>query len=229
MNELANQLKTSQMSGDTQYISIAVAFIFCLISALILKWTYERKSNSLSSKFQFSNIFPILSLVTFLVILIVKSSLALSLGLVGALSIVRFRTPIKEPEDLLYLFLSISIGIGFGALQIIVTTFIFLSIIIVIWLVIGRKNGKLSNDYNLIIENKNYENYIKKQDELLSSIKKVSTTIEIIKIEKTTENSAYVMIKIFLDSPEQVKKLTEIFDNNFKDFSYSFYENQILH
>ena len=52
---------------------------------------------------------------------------------------------------------------------------------------------------------------------------------KVVVIEKTTENSAYVMIKIFLDSPEQVKKLTEIFNNNFKDFSYSFYENQILH
>ena len=229
MDELANQIKTSQMSGDTQYISITVAFIFCLVSALILKWTYERRSNSLSSKFQFSNIFPILSLVTFLVILIVKSSLALSLGLVGALSIVRFRTPIKEPEDLLYLFLSISIGIGYGALQIVVTAFIFLSIIIVIWAVIGRQKGQLTNDYNLIIENKNYEDYIKKQEELLESLKQITKMIEVIKIEKTTDNSAYVMIKIFLDSPDQVKKLTEIFNNDFKDFSFSFYENQILH
>lgn len=51
----------------------------------------------------------------FLVIFVVKSSLALSLGLVGALSIVRFRTPIKGPEELVYLFLSIAIGLGFGA------------------------------------------------------------------------------------------------------------------
>ena len=49
-----------------------------------------------------------------LVITVVKSSLALSLGLVGALSIVRFRTPIKEPEDLVYIFISIGIGIGIG-------------------------------------------------------------------------------------------------------------------
>jgi len=51
----------------------------------------------------------------FLVITVVKSSLALSLGLVGALSIVRFRTPIKEPEELGYIFLTIAIGLGFGA------------------------------------------------------------------------------------------------------------------
>mgnify|MGYP004005918605 CR=1 FL=1 len=52
-----------------------------------------------------------------IVISIVKSSLALSLGLVGALSIVRFRAAIKEPEELSYLFLNIAIGLGFGADQ----------------------------------------------------------------------------------------------------------------
>ena len=47
-----------------------------------------------------------------LIITVVKTSLALSLGLVGALSIVRFRSAIKDPEELLYLFFSIAIGIG---------------------------------------------------------------------------------------------------------------------
>ena len=53
----------------------------------------------------------------------VKSSLALSLGLVGALSIVRFRAAIKEPEELIYLFLTIAAGLGTGAGQIKITIF----------------------------------------------------------------------------------------------------------
>lgn len=56
-----------------------------------------------------------------LIISIIKSSIALSLGLVGALSIVRFRTPIKEPEELLYLFVAIAVGLGLGAGQITAT------------------------------------------------------------------------------------------------------------
>jgi uncharacterized membrane protein YhiD involved in acid resistance len=52
-----------------------------------------------------------------LVITIVKSSLALTLGLVGALSIVRFRTAIKEPEELIFLFIAITVGLGVGADQ----------------------------------------------------------------------------------------------------------------
>jgi uncharacterized membrane protein YhiD involved in acid resistance len=56
-----------------------------------------------------------LTLVTVAIIFVVKSSLALSLGLVGALSIVRFRAAIKTPEELVYLFLCIGIGIALGA------------------------------------------------------------------------------------------------------------------
>ena len=74
--------------------------------AFLLRRFYISRSFSLTGKSHIGSIIPILSSVVFLVILVVKSSLALSLGLVGALSIVRFRTPIKEPEELVYLFLA---------------------------------------------------------------------------------------------------------------------------
>jgi len=70
-----------------------------------------------------------LTLITLLVISIVKSSLALSLGLVGALSIVRFRTAIKDPEELIFLFFAIAIGLGLGADQRIPTLIAFVVIL----------------------------------------------------------------------------------------------------
>ena len=86
----------------------------------------------MSGKFHIGTVIPILATVTFLVIMVVKSSLALSLGLVGALSVIRFRTPIKEPEELVYLFLAISIGLGYGAGQTFVTTVVFIIIMLMI-------------------------------------------------------------------------------------------------
>ena len=56
-------------------------------------------------------------LTVILIITVVKASLALALGLVGALSIVRFRTPIKEPEELVYLFPNIGVAVALGAGQ----------------------------------------------------------------------------------------------------------------
>lgn len=87
-----------------------------LVSSLIA-WYYARFGESFTNRVKLARLLPILCLTTILVISIVKSSLALSLGLVGALSIVRFRTAIKEPEELLYLFIAIAIGIGLGAGQ----------------------------------------------------------------------------------------------------------------
>lgn len=87
----------------------------------VLEQAYIRFGHSLSNRRLFARNFLVLVLTTTLIISIVRSSLALSLGLVGALSIVRFRAAIKEPEELAYLFLAISIGLGLGAGQALVT------------------------------------------------------------------------------------------------------------
>jgi uncharacterized membrane protein YhiD involved in acid resistance len=88
-----------------------------ILLSTALAWFYTRYGKSLSNRAKFAQTLPVLALTTVLVISIVKSSLALSLGLVGALSIVRFRTAIKEPEELVYLFIAIAIGLGMGADQ----------------------------------------------------------------------------------------------------------------
>ena len=84
---------------------------------------YIRFSTTLSNREEFSKNFVILGITTCIVITVVKNSLALSLGLVGALSIVRFRAAIKEPEELVYLFLIIATGLGAGAGQIKITVY----------------------------------------------------------------------------------------------------------
>jgi len=88
-----------------------------LVLAVALRWHFERFGSTLSNRREFAQVFPFILLTTILIITVVKSSLALSLGLVGALSIVRFRTPIKEPEELAYLFMAIAMGLGLGADQ----------------------------------------------------------------------------------------------------------------
>lgn len=100
---------------------VVLSLILAAILGILLALVYIRFGQSLSNRRLFARNFLLLTVTTTLVISIVKSSLALSLGLVGALSIVRFRTPIKEPEELAYLFLAIAIGLGLGAGQALVT------------------------------------------------------------------------------------------------------------
>lgn len=83
--------------------------------AVFIRQLYRRFSASVSNRDSFSANFPLLTITTILVIAVVKSSLALSLGLLGALSIVRFRAAIKDPEELIYLFFCIALGVTLGA------------------------------------------------------------------------------------------------------------------
>jgi len=123
-----------------------INLILTALLAYLLGLLYNQFGNSLSNRRSFGKNFIMLAVTTMIIITIVKSSLALSLGLVGALSIVRFRAAIKEPEELTYLFLNIAIGLGFGADQRAATIlgFIFISIILI------SKNfmHKKSNDEN---------------------------------------------------------------------------------
>jgi hypothetical protein len=98
-------------------VSLFINLLIGIVLSIVLSFHFRTFGSTLSNREGFSSVFPLILLTTVLVISIVKSSLALSLGLVGALSIVRFRTPIKEPEELAYLFLAIAMGLGLGAAQ----------------------------------------------------------------------------------------------------------------
>jgi len=118
-------------SAPLSTTSLVLNLLIGIVLSLVLKFHFLKFASTLSNRDEFSNIFPFILLTIILIISIVKSSLALSLGLVGALSIVRFRTPIKEPEELAYLFLAIGIGLGLGANQTIPTVVASLVILII--------------------------------------------------------------------------------------------------
>lgn len=91
--------------------NMSIALVLGTIVCVTYKITYS--GVSYSKKFNISLI--MLSLITAMVMNILGSSLALSLGMVGALSIIRFRTAVKDPRDTTYIFWAISIGLGSGS------------------------------------------------------------------------------------------------------------------
>lgn len=102
---------TGTITVDKIFISLLVAFIIGVFIVLVYKKTYSGVVYSKS----FSLCLILLAMVTSMVIRTISSNLALSLGMVGALSIVRFRTAIKEPTDTVFMFWSITTGIMAGA------------------------------------------------------------------------------------------------------------------
>jgi hypothetical protein len=118
---------------DINIGNFIVAIILSTILAFLIKLSYLKISKSLNDKEHFSDIFVPLAIITTLVITVIKFSLALSLGLVGALSIVRFRAAIKEPEELVYLFFVIGIGLANGANQFFIAIIATLITIIILY------------------------------------------------------------------------------------------------
>ena len=149
-----DKIETFENFLTTQSIQVPVFdFVLNLILALtlayILEKIYIKFGNALSNRTMFASNFLVLAATTMLIISIVKSSLALSLGLVGALSIVRFRSAIKEPEELTYLFLTIAIGLGFGANQRLITIVGFIVVAVII--IIKNYSKRSKDDYNVYV------------------------------------------------------------------------------
>lgn len=109
-------------------LSFVINLIVCTVLGMGISKFYTVYGNAVSNRGRFAANFVPLALTTMSIMVIVKPSVALSLGLVGALSIVRFRAAIKDPEELTYLFLTIGVGLATGADQpliaIIVVSFI---------------------------------------------------------------------------------------------------------
>ncbi len=229
MNDLIDNLQLINEIERFNVIEFSIALTLAIITSFVLKFTYEEKSKSLSSKKQMSSILPLLTIVTFLVIMIVKSSLALSLGLVGALSIVRFRTPIKEPEDLIYLFLAIGIGIGYGALQILITSLVFVVIIFIIWIILKKENITTIENYNFIISFPSNELYKKYNKISLNDIKSLCKEINLIKIEKNEDGSIVLYLSVNFENFEKMQSLTALYTEKYKEINFSIYEDKTLY
>ena len=94
---------------------IVLSLVVATVSALIINYIYKKTYKGVSYSQTFALSIILLTLVTSLVIRTINSNLSLSLGMVGALSIVRFRTAVKDPIDTIFMFWAITIGIMSGA------------------------------------------------------------------------------------------------------------------
>ena len=192
-------------------LSLIILNLFCaFVISLLIKFHYKKYSTTLTNRDDFSNLFPFITLTIVLVIYIVKSSIALSLGLVGALSIVRFRTPIKEPEELAYLFICIAAGLGYGANQIIPTTVAVIVILLLVYLV---KIKKVRTDnknifLNLEIEKKDESNTSEITKNINQILKTENDNFNLVKLDISDEifQATYILNIKNLDKLELINK-----------------------
>lgn len=139
-------LSTQNLTLPNVLISLGIAFLLGMVIYFIYKKTY--RGVLYSHSFNLSLI--MLSMVTTLVIMCISSAPALSLGMVGALSIVRFRTAVKDPLDTAYMFWALTMGILLGAGQFLLTAVAGVAIAVLITLVC-KWRVKNQNCYLLVL------------------------------------------------------------------------------
>ena len=144
-------------TADFSIAAASVSLLSALFIGLFIFFIYKKTYAGVMYSKPFNTSLVLLSVLTTFVILAVTSNVVLSLGMVGALSIVRFRTAIKEPLDLVFLFWSISVGIILGA-GLYSLAFLGSAFITVILLVLtGKVDSSAPYILMLQLENENAE------------------------------------------------------------------------
>jgi uncharacterized membrane protein YhiD involved in acid resistance len=202
----------------------SVNLVLAAVLAFILGQVYIHYGDALSNRRMFARNFMIMAMTTMLIITVVKSSLALSLGLVGALSIIRFRAAIKEPEELAYIFLTISIGLGLGADQRLIT---IIAVFVIILLIIVRKKfvykPRENQNLHLTVSSSNPGKIDLKQ--IVTILNSYCTSVNMKRFDETDEMLEASFLVDFGDY-EQIEKVKSELSKLSKSIKITFLDSQ---
>ncbi len=115
MNNMIADMTNSMTLGFGSILTIVVSMLLAVVLGWGISWVYRRNYRGVMYSSNFAMTLIMMTLITTPVVLCIKNSVALSMGMVGALSIVRFRTAVKDPMDTAYMFWALTMGILLGA------------------------------------------------------------------------------------------------------------------
>ena len=137
-------LKDVELIGAINYANWGIGLVLLLVYTAVMQQLFRRFALVASNRRLFASQFMYYAISIFLIITTIKSSLALSLGLVGALSIIRFRTAIKEPEQIIFLLALTAIAISLAAEQFVLSS---LAVLVFVIIAIIRHKGSKNQDW----------------------------------------------------------------------------------
>jgi len=225
-----NKSQTFQqfLANQTPSIEIpdfGINLIITLILVMLISIVYVRYGSAISNRKMFAKNLVLIALTTMLIITIVKSSLALSLGLVGALSIVRFRTPIKEPEELAYLFLSIGIGLGLGAGQRAVTT--VGCIFILAFICLRQRRNRTDGEKGMHLSIASEKHGADVLDDIINILNKYSGEVKLRRLDET-ESAWQSDFFVFFSDYDQLRKANLELRSLESGLKITFMDNHLL-
>lgn len=112
---IKNSVLNSDTFGRISTIDIVIGLVFSYFVGMFIYFVYKNSFKGVVYSFTFNYSLVLMTMITTLVVMTISSNIVLSLGMVGALSIVRFRTAVKDPLDIVFMFWAITMGITIGA------------------------------------------------------------------------------------------------------------------
>ena len=149
MNAISG-LWSSQTITPASWLTILVSLVLAFAVGLFIAWIYRRNFRGVMYSNNFALTLVLMTLITCPVVMCIKESIQLSMGMVGALSIVRFRTAVKDPLDTAYMFWALTMGILLGAGQFFLTALTVVGIGILITVVVNVQSKRM-NSFLLVL------------------------------------------------------------------------------
>ena len=149
MNAISG-LWSSQTITPASWLTIVVSLVLAFAVGLFIAWIYRRNFRGVMYSNNFALTLILMTLITCPVVMCIKESIQLSMGMVGALSIVRFRTAVKDPLDTAYMFWALTMGILLGAGQFFLTALTVVGIGILITVVVNLQSKRM-NSFLLVL------------------------------------------------------------------------------
>ena len=192
----------SQFSSFTP-VNVAVVLTLALITGLIISFVYKTTYRGVLYSPQFSMVLIMLTLITAPVVMAIGSNVALSMGMVGALSIVRFRTAIKEPLDTCYMFWAITMGILLGAQQYVIALVVVVGIGVIL-LLLSYVRFRHPNAYLLVVHYQLSENDRENVEANIESVLRSSTIKHRVRSKTVTRGGAEVTVEVRLSNDTKI-------------------------
>ena len=202
---------TFSLSAGQVIINISVALLCGFIISLFYKWTYRGPNYSSS----YVNSIIVLAMITAVVIMVIGNNLARAFGLVGAMSIIRFRTAVKDTQDIVFIFFALAVGLaaGVGLHLIAISGTIFISL--VVWILFLAKYGNPQKkdfllQFSLRAEDNKDAPHLSILDEFCRSYKLVN--LKSFEAGKLLELTYYVNLKSKERSDQFIRALDNLED-----------------
>lgn len=204
-----NQYLDVEFTNNLSVGDILAVLTLSLLLGLFIFYIYKKTFKGVLYTQSFNISLVMVTLVTALIILTISSNLILSLGMVGALSIVRFRTALKDPIDIVFMFWAIAVGVANGAAFFSIS--IIGSIFIAATLLVMTKYKTINSPFLLVI---NYNTYDESYFE--TYLQELKKTIKFSGIKSKIQNND--MVELTIEIRLNDKTMTKLNQLNDKDF-----------